>query len=129
MPTARATKKWPASWIRIRKPRPRIAIKVLTRAPSTRALQAGDAARGGVRLLQLVEVARGRAVGGGERLLDDLGDPEERQPPVEEGGHGDLVRRVVRARIGAAAPAGLAREREERERLQIGRRELERQAG
>ena len=51
-----------------------------------------------VRLDQLVEVAGRRAVDGVERLLDDLGDPEERQPAVEERGDGDLVRGVVGAR-------------------------------
>ena len=62
-----------------------------------------------------------------ERLLDGLGDPEERQPPVEERRDGDLVRRVEGARVRAAALAGLAREREHRERLDVGRAELERQ--
>ena len=53
-----------------------------------------------------LEVARGRSVRGRERVLDDLRDPEERQPAVEERGDRDLVGRVEDARVG---PAGLAR--------------------
>ena len=62
-----------------------------------------------------------------ERALDDLGDPEERQPAVEERGDGDLVGGVVGARVGAAALARLAREREHRERLLVRLLELERE--
>ena len=74
-----------------------------------------EAPRLGVGLDELVEVARRRAVDRGERLLDDVRDAEERQPPGEERGDGDLVGGVVGARVGAAALAGLAREREQRE--------------
>ena len=52
---------------------------------------------------------------------------EEADPPVEERRDGDLVRGVERARVRAAALARLAREREQRERLEVGRVELERQ--
>ena len=87
----------------------------------------GEAACGRVGLHELGEIARGAAVRGGERLLDDLRDPEERQPPFEEGRDGDLVRGVEDARVGAAELAGPARQREQRERLQVRCGELERQ--
>src|SRR5919202_3077472 len=119
MPTTRAVKKWPASWIRIKKPRPRIAIRVLMRLLSCRLEPSlGDAARGGVGLHELVQVACRSAVRGGERLLDDLGDAEERQAAVEERGHGDLVRGVERAGVGAASLPCLAGEGEEGEGLE-----------
>ena len=82
-----------------------------------------------VGLDQVGEITRGRAVDVGERLLDRLGDPEERQPPLEERGDGDLVRGVERARVGAAPLAGAAREGEQRKRLEVGRLELEHEAG
>ena len=78
-----------------------------------------------------VRSARSRAaaaVDRGERLLDRGGNPQEGQPAVEERGDRDLVGGVEGARIGAAALAGPPREREQRERLEIGRVELERQA-
>ena len=52
---------------------------------------------------------------------------EERDPALEERGDGDLVRGVERARVRAAALARLAREREQRERLEVGLVELERE--
>ena len=64
-----------------------------------------------------------------ERVLDDLGDAEERQPPLEERGDGDLVGGVEDARVGAAELPRPPGEREQRERLQVGCRELERQPG
>jgi hypothetical protein len=67
----------------------------------------------------------GAAVRGGERLFDDLRDPEERQPAVEERGDGDLVGGVEDARVGPAELAGPARQREQGERLEIRGRELE----
>ena len=54
--------------------------------------------------------------------------PRNGSRPVEEGGDGHLVRGVVGARVGAASLARRAREREQRERLQVGRVELEGQA-
>ena len=62
-----------------------------------------------------------------ERVLDERGDLEEADPAVEERGDGDLVRRVEGAGVGAAALAGLAGEREEREALGVRRLELERE--
>ena len=53
---------------------------------------------------------------------------EERQPALEEGGDGDLVGGVEGARVRAALLPGPAREREQRERLQVGRLELEHEA-
>ena len=70
MPTARATKKWPASWTRIRTASPRIAAAKLMRGTQL----AGAAPVG---LDELVEVARGRAVDARERVLDRRGDVEE----------------------------------------------------
>ena len=68
---------------------------------------AASAARLGVGLDELVEVARGRAVDGSASVSStDVGDPEERQPSVEEGRDGDLVGGVERARVRAAALAG-----------------------
>ena len=69
-----------------------------------------------------------RTVERAERVLDERRDLEEADPAVEERRHGDLVRRVERARIRAAALARLAREREERESLEVGRLELELEA-
>ena len=65
----------------------------------------------------------------GERVLDQRRDVEEADPSVEEGRDRDLVRGVERAGEGPAALAGLARQREEREAVEIGRLELERQPG
>ena len=79
-----------------------------------------------VGLDELLEIACRRSRRRRRASLDDVGDAEERQPPVEEGGDRDLVGRVERARGGAAALAGLARQREQRERLQVGRLEVER---
>ena len=53
---------------------------------------------------------------------------EERQAALEERGDGDLVGGVVGTGAGAAGLAGLPGEREQREGLQVGRLELERQA-
>ena len=61
-----------------------------------------------------------------ERLLDERGDIQEADSTLEERGDGDLVRGVERARIGAATPARLAREREQAERLEVGLEELQR---
>ena len=61
-----------------------------------------------------------------ERVLDERGDVEEADAALEERGDGDLVRGVERARVGAAALARLAREREQAERLEVGLEELER---
>ncbi len=49
------------------------------------------------------------------------------QPPVEEGGDGDLVGRVEHARVRPPALTGAEREPQHRERLEIGRFELERE--
>ena len=96
---------------------------------ATASLSSASARARSVGLDELVEIARGRAVGALERVGDDLGDAEERQPAREERRDGDLVRGVVRARIRAALLPRLAREREHRERLEVGRLELERERG
>ncbi len=82
-------------------------------------------AGGRVGLHKLGETSRGTTVGRGERLFDDLRDPEERQAPVEEGRDGDLVRGVEDARVGAAELTGLARQGEQRKRLLVGCGKLE----
>ncbi len=87
----------------------------------------GEAARGCVGVHELGQVARGTAVRGGERLLDDLRDPEEGEPPFEECCDRDLVRGVEDARVGAAELARTARQGEQRERLQVRCGELESQ--
>src|SRR5256714_7167242 len=128
MPTARAVKKWPASCTRIRNARPRMAMKTLIGRPPADERKAGgdrrsrgggpslgEAPRLGVRLDEGLEVAGGGSVDGCERLLDRVGDPEERQPALEERPDGDLVRRVVGARIGSSELAGAAGERQQRE--------------
>ena len=71
----------------------------------------------------------GTPVDAAESALHELRDLEEADPPVEEGGDRDLVRRVERARVRAAPLACLARERQQREALRIGRLELERERG
>ena len=60
-----------------------------------------------------------------ERLCHERGDVDEPDPAVEERSDGDLVRRVEGAGIGSAALARLAREREQREAVVIGRLEAE----
>ena len=55
------------------------------------------------------------------------GDLREPDPALEERRDRDLVRRVESARVGAAVLARLARERQEREALQVRRLELERE--
>src|SRR6266567_8473519 len=77
---------------------------------------------------EVVEVARCRTVGGGERVGDDVRDAEERQPSLEERRDSHLVRRIECTRVRAAALPGNPRVREYRERLQVGRLELERHA-
>src|SRR5438045_50065 len=90
-----------------------------------RQLSLGEAPCLPVGLVEVVEVARGRPLHGGERLLDRLGDPEEREPAGQKRGDGDLVRGVERARVRAAGLARGAREREQRERLEVGCAELQ----
>ena len=90
---------------------------------------AREPTRLGVCFDELGQVVCGRAVGGLERGLDHLGDPEKREPAVEEGGDRDLVGRVEDGRVRPARLAGAAGEREQRERLQVGRGELQGQAG
>ena len=86
-----------------------------------------DVAPGGcVRFPQLVEVARGCAVGRCERVLDDVGDFEEGSRPSRNAATATSFAALNTHGIGSAALAGLAREREQRERVEIGREELER---
>ena len=61
----------------------------------------------GIGLDELLEVAGGSPVRAFERALDDLGDAEERKAAVEERLHGDLVRRVEGARVGASSNASV----------------------
>ena len=63
---------------------------------------AREPARVGVGLDELGQIARGRSVRGLERGLDDLRDPEERQPPLEEGRNRNLVGRIEDGWIRAA---------------------------
>ena len=91
--------------------------------------RSAKAARRAVRLEEIGEIARRRAVGVRQRVAHDLGDAEERQVPGEERRNGHLVGGVVHARGGAAFLPRFAREREHRERLEVGRLELERKRG
>ena len=83
-------------------------------------------ARTPVGLVQLVEVARRRTLGAREDAFDVRGDVEKPDAARQERCDRDLVRRVERAGIRAAALAGLACEPQERERFEIGLEELER---
>ena len=74
---------------------------------------------------QVVEVARGRAVDAGERLLHHRRDVEEPDLPFEEGGDGHLVRGVEGTRRRAASLSRRAGERQHRERVGVGRLERE----
>ena len=74
-------------------------------------------------------VARRRPVDGSESVLDEPRDLREANASVQERRDRDLVRRVERAREGAAALSRLAREAEQRKALEIRRLELEREAG
>ena len=84
--------------------------------------------RASVRLDELRQLPSRGAVDLRERLLDDVCDREKRQPSREKRGDGHFVRRVVRARVRSSALAGLAREPQQRECLEIRWMELERQA-
>src|SRR5262249_3065591 len=86
-------------------------------------------ARRCIRFDKRVEVPCFGAVARRKCLRDDLGDSEERQSTFQEGGDGDLVRRVEGAWIRASVLAGATREREQRKRLDIRCVELESQSG
>src|SRR4249920_737448 len=152
MPTPSAVRKLPASLIRIKKARPRMAMKTVTNtAPALCGLAAnawrahcrGETGRvawsrygepslcvlsgHGVRFDQAVEIPRARAVDLRQRLLDGRSDSEEGELPVQEGRHGHFVGGVEHARVGTASLAGLSRQREQRERLEIRGLELQHQ--
>src|ERR1044072_1882075 len=107
MPTARAVKKWPISWIRISSARPRMATSTLTsylpplcgvaddRAPTGSRVETRrvafsygcsfrEAPRFPVGFGQVGQVT-GRCAGDlGQRLFDRRSNPEERQAAFEE---------------------------------------------
>ena len=82
---------------------------------------AGQPPRLAVRVGQRVK--RVHLLGGqaGERLLNDLRDLEEPQPPAQERVHGDLVGGVERARRGPPGDARLPSQAQAGERLGVGR--------
>src|SRR5581483_2031493 len=141
MPTARAPKKWPASWISTSSTSPTIdattpmfrsgAGQAGTSAPcwapsSLRPCDLRELAGAAVGFAQLVEVARRRAVDALEHVGDERVDVEEPDPALQERRDRHLVGGVERARIGAAALTRLTRERQHPERLDVGLEELER---
>src|SRR5262245_48417266 len=108
--------------MRIRKARPRIATKVLIGQPSVeRSCHRYELTGFSVCLDQFLQVPGRGAVHAGEDVGDGVGDVEEPDPALEERLDGDLVGGVERARVRAAALAGLARQREERERVEVRR--------
>src|SRR6186997_2544381 len=99
MRTARAVKKWPASWMRIRKASPPMATTMCTASVNQLPCERGGSLpRLRVDRDELVDVLRGHRVGRVQRPLDHLRDAEERQAPVQEGGHRYLVGGVEDAR-------------------------------
>src|SRR5262249_34728443 len=86
-----------------------------------------EQARNAVGFDELVDIACRCAAHAAEDVADDLGDVEEREPSVEEGGDGNLVRGVERAWKCPALLPRLARERKHREGREVGRAELERE--
>src|SRR5919197_941331 len=102
MRTARATKKCPASWMRIRKARPKMATAMFIgrwRSSVDELPRVGrcDAARLGFDGFERFQAARVFPFHVVEGALDDLRDAKEREAPVEEGGDGDLVGGVQHA--------------------------------
>ena len=115
--------KWPSSCTKTSRPRPTIATKIVMPAASplpSRAPRLGRPPR---------RDRRGRAPErrrcGRARRRPCRRSRVKPMRAVEEGRHGDLVGGVVRAREGAAALAGLAGERQQRERLLVDRLEPE----
>src|SRR3954452_13843932 len=106
--------------MRMRKARPPMATRMFM--PSVNQLprqRCRSLPRLGVYGDELVEVARGGGVRRIQRSLDDLRDREERQAPVQEGGHGDLVGGVQDARGSASSLTSRPRQREARKRLLV----------
>ena len=120
-PEARAEKKWPASWMSTRNASPRMATSRLMRAPHR------GAARLGVRPVQLVEVARRRPSAQRARRSTGSAIPRNGIRPSRNARLPPRSRRCTRTDT-CRPPAGLAREPQQRERLEVGLVELERRA-
>src|SRR5213076_1965356 len=117
----------PASCTRTRTARPRMAMARLMPHPYLRARgQRHQLAGAAVGVDEVSEVACRRAVDPRKDVLDRSGDVEEADPLVEERLNGDLVGRVVGTRVRPALLAGVARECEQPECLDVRLVELER---
>ena len=126
MRSASEAVKWPSSWTKISRPSPTTATKKLT-LPPTPLRRSASPRRPPPR------ARPGRLPGRrhSRRACSRRRRRMSRKPtrPLQECGHGDLVRRVEGAREGPAALAGLAREGEQRERVGVGCLECEREPG
>ena len=85
----------------------------------------GQLARLGVGDVERLEVVHAVAPSWSRTPSITRGMPVKPQPAVEEGVDGDLVGGVERARRGAAGERGLAGEPQARERVQVGRLEVQ----
>ena len=124
MPTASAAPKWPEL---VDEDQERQAQDRDEDAHARDNAPSAKAARLGVGCHELLDVAGDAQV---ERLQErghDLGDIGKPDSSLQERLDGDLVRGVEDARCGPAALARLARQREQRECLEVGRVELQRE--
>ena len=109
----------------IRKEKPAKASSQLIASAPWPTSRSAALARLAVALEQLLEVGQRLRPGALEHPVDHLGDRRERDPAAEEGRDRDLVRGVQRARCGPPRLAGLAREPQAGECLEVGGLELE----
>src|SRR5688500_13352409 len=122
MRTASATKKWPASWMRMRNARPTMETAIFIEPASKDSCPGeirGYAAWIGVHLQGLVETRGGWAVDLCQRPLDHVRDAQERQPVVEESCHGDLIGGIEHARRRPSCLPGGPAERQARKGVLI----------
>src|SRR5882672_6216771 len=123
MPTRFAATKWPSSWTNTSTPRTKaneisvvitdiIRPLILLRAPRrAHAPAPTDRASRAMRV---------------HRALDHLGDRRKGQPPLEKTRHRDFVRGVQHDGQAALRPERPIRQAQARERVRVGRGELER---
>src|SRR5215813_3094966 len=135
MPNRRAVKKCPHSCSSTRMHRTRRSANRLERTVIARISprnggetlsgRGGGRARRAIGVEDVLDGSRGRTRMPAQGLLDDGRDVEERQPPLEEALHGDLVGGVEDGGRGPAGGERLVAQIETGERLPVGTLELE----